>query len=140
MKELSLTIGGMHCVMCSAALERALKKLNGVQNATVSYASESAHIIYDETKLNQKAIAKCVKKTGYTVVEDKTKYQQRQFTSLLVSFVISAILTLPFLVEMILMFAAPNSELMHMLHNGWLQFVLATLVEFGIAGAFLKAQ
>ena len=40
-QEINLEIGGMHCVMCAAAVERALKKLPGVEAAAVSYASET---------------------------------------------------------------------------------------------------
>lgn len=136
MKELTVEIGGMHCVMCAAAVEKSLKKLDGVQEADVSYASESAHIVFDEQKVNLKNISKNVKQAGYVVVEDKGAFQQREFQKLLVSFIVSAVLTLPFMVEMVLMFTAPNAPLMHTLHNGWLQLTLATLVEFGIGWRF----
>ncbi len=136
MKDITVEIGGMHCVMCAAAVERSLKKLDGVQEAEVSYASESAHIVYDDAKLNMKHISKNVKQAGYVVVEDKSEYQQKEFHKLLISFIISAVLAVPFMVEMVLMFAAPNAPLMHTLHNGWLQLILATLVEFGIGWRF----
>ena len=136
MKDITVEIGGMHCVMCAAAVERSLKKMDGVQEAEVSYASESARIVYDDTKLGMKAIAKNVKQAGYVVVEDKSEYQQKEFHKLLISFIISAVLAVPFMVEMVLMFAAPNAPLMHTLHNGWLQLILATLVEFGIGWRF----
>lgn len=136
MKDITVEIGGMHCVMCAAAVERSLKKLDGVQEAEVSYASESAHIIYDDAKLNMKHISKNVKQAGYVVVEDKSEYQQKEFHKLLISFIISAVLAVPFMVEMVLMFAVPDAPLMHTLHNGWLQLILATLVEFGIGWRF----
>lgn len=136
MKDITVEIGGMHCVMCAAAVERSLKKLDGVQEAEVSYASESAHIVYDDAKLNIKHISKNVKQAGYVVVEDKSEYQQKEFHKLLISFIISAVLAVPFMVEMVLMFAAPDAPLMHTLHNGWLQLILATLVEFGIGWRF----
>lgn len=136
MKDITVEIGGMHCVMCAAAVERSLKKLDGVQEAEVSYASESAHIVYDDAKLNMKHISKNVKQAGYVVVEDKSEYQQKEFHKLLISFIISAVLAVPFMVEMVLMFAVPDAPLMHTLHNGWLQLILATLVEFGIGWRF----
>ena len=138
MKEMTVEIGGMHCVMCAAALERSLNRLDGVEQASVSYASETANLVYDENKVNLKAVAKCVKETGYHVIEDKAQYQQKQFKILLVTFIVSAVLTLPFMVEMVLMVTAPHAPLMHTLHNGWLQFALATLVEFGIGWRFFK--
>ena len=44
MKEMTVEIGGMHCVMCAAALERSLNRLDGVEQASVSYASETANL------------------------------------------------------------------------------------------------
>ena len=108
MKEMTVEIGGMHCVMCAAALERSLNRLDGVEQASVSYASETANLVYDESKVNLKAVAKCVKETGYHVIEDKAQYQQKQFKILLATFIVSAVLTLPFMVEMVLMLAAPH--------------------------------
>lgn len=138
MKEVDLEIGGMHCVMCAAAVQRAVKKIDGVGDADVSYASESAHILYDEEKTNLKAISKTVKKAGYSVVEDKAEYHEREFKILLITFIISAVLSLPFFTAMILMAAAPDSGLLHRLHNGWFQLVLATLVQFGIGWRFFR--
>ena len=138
MKEVDVKIGGMHCVMCANAVSRAVKKTNGVSGADVSYASESAHIIYDESKTNIKAIAKAVKKAGYSVVENETKYKKREFRILIASFLFSAVLTVPFLISMVLMFTAHESAAFRYLHNETLQFVLASLVEFGVGWRFFK--
>lgn len=138
MKDIDVQIGGMHCVMCAGAVGRAVKKIDGVNDAEVSYAAASAHIVYDENKTNIKAISKAVKKAGYSVVEDREKYRKREFKILLVSFIFAAVLTLPFLATMILMLAAPHSAAARVLHNGWLQFVLASLVEFGVGWRFFK--
>lgn len=138
MKEVDVKIGGMHCVMCANAVCRAVKKTNGVSGADVSYASESAHIVYDENKTDIKNIAKAVKKAGYSVIEDESKYKKRAFKILMASFVFSAVLTLPFLISMILMLAAPQSAAFMLLHDARLQFVLATLVEFGVGWRFFR--
>lgn len=39
---------------------------------------------------------------------------------------------------MVLMFAAPDARLTHMLHNGWFQLILATPVQFIIGWRFYK--
>ena len=72
------------------------------------------------------------------MVEDKAAFRRRETRSLTILFVISAILSAPFLVMMVLMFAAPHSPLMHILHNGWLQLILATPVQFVVGWRFYK--
>lgn len=138
MKEIDLEIGGMHCVMCANAVERALKKLPGVEAASVSYASESAAVTYDEARVTPSAMKKCVKKTGYSVIENKAVFQKREYKLLWLTFLASLVLSLPFFVMMVLMFVAPNSAPMHVLHNGWLQFAFATPVQFIIGFRFFR--
>ena len=138
MKEIDLEIGGMHCVMCANAVERALKKLPGVEAASVSYASESAAVTYDEARVTPSAMKKCVKKAGYSVIENKSDFQKREYRLLWATFLASLVLSLPFFMMMVLMFAAPNSAAMHVLHNGWLQFAFATPVQFIIGFRFFR--
>lgn len=138
MKEIDLEIGGMHCVMCANAVERALKKLPGVEAASVSYASESAAVTYDEARVTPSAMKKCVKKAGYSVIENKADFQKREYKLLWLTFLVSLVLSLPFFVMMVLMFAAPDSAAMHVLHNGWLQFAFATPVQFIIGFRFFR--
>lgn len=42
--ELDLGIGGMTCASCVSRVERALKKLPGVEEATVNLATETARV------------------------------------------------------------------------------------------------
>ncbi|MBS0466781.1 MAG: heavy-metal-associated domain-containing protein, partial [Proteobacteria bacterium] len=44
---LDLGVGGMTCASCVGRVERALRKVPGVQDATVNLALERAHIVYD---------------------------------------------------------------------------------------------
>ena len=138
MKSVDLEIGGMHCVMCANAVRRAVRKVDGVEDAEVSYAAESAHVVYDENKTGLKGISKAVRKAGYFVVENKQAYRQREFRTLLIEFTVSAVLTIPFLLAMVLMLAAPESAVSMALHNPWVQFALATPVQIGIGWRFYK--
>ena len=49
--KMTLKIGGMHCAACSRAVERALKKTDGIEEANVNIATEKAVFNYDEKKL-----------------------------------------------------------------------------------------
>jgi len=53
--ELDLGIGGMTCASCVSRVERALKKLPGVQEATVNLATESARVRWTENPVAEEA-------------------------------------------------------------------------------------
>ena len=46
-QTLDLGVGGMTCASCVGRVERALRKVPGVQDATVNLATERAHVVYD---------------------------------------------------------------------------------------------
>ena len=56
--KMTLRIGGMHCAACSRAVERALKKTEGVKEANVNIATEKAVLVFDDKKLKYKDIVK----------------------------------------------------------------------------------
>lgn len=58
-------IGGMSCAACSKAVERAVKKIDGVTSAEVNLAVEKLSTEYDESKVNDSAIIAAVEKAGY---------------------------------------------------------------------------
>ena len=66
-KQVSLPVTGMHCANCSTTIERNLKKLDGVSEANVNYASEKAMVIFDPSVLDEKAIVAQVRDVGYDV-------------------------------------------------------------------------
>ena len=134
-----LNVGGMSCVRCSAAVERALSRIDGVLNVSVSFADGKAVVQTAAGKVNRKTLEKAVRDAGYVVVEDKETFRRRESRRLLVLFCFAAVLSVPFAVMMVLMFAAPNAPLTHLLHNGWLQFALATPVQLVAGFGFYKA-
>ncbi|ACA46888.1 copper-translocating P-type ATPase [Clostridium botulinum] len=70
MKKLSFNIEGMTCAACAKAVERASKKLEGVQEANVNIATEKLSIIFDEKKCNTLDIEKAIEKAGYKAFLD----------------------------------------------------------------------
>lgn len=138
-QNLTLQIGGMTCVRCSGAVEHALRSLDGVEKAEVSYAVGRAEITYDDAKVDRKRLEKAVKSAGYKVVEDKNAARRRELRELRILFIVSAIFSVPFLVLMVLMFAAPDAAVTHWMHNaGWVQLALATPVQFVVGWRFYK--
>ncbi len=64
MTKTTFPVLGMHCASCAVRIERNLKKIPGVTNATVNYATEKATVDHDES-VHESHIADSVKKTGY---------------------------------------------------------------------------
>lgn len=66
----SLQIQGMTCASCAKTVEKATKKLNGVQESNVNFATEKLNITYDETIVKVKDIQDVVEKAGYKALSD----------------------------------------------------------------------
>jgi P-type Cu+ transporter len=67
-RQLSVGVQGMTCASCVARVERALKKVDGVQDATVNLATEKASVTFDPQKVTVPALLEAVKERGYTAV------------------------------------------------------------------------
>jgi Cu+-exporting ATPase len=65
-KPIDLQIGGMTCASCVMRVEKALKKVAGVQEATVNLATEQAQVQADAT-VTADALAAAVRQAGYEV-------------------------------------------------------------------------
>ena len=65
-KPIDLQIGGMTCASCVMRVEKALKKVGGVQDATVNLATEQAQVQADTT-VTADALAAAVRQAGYEV-------------------------------------------------------------------------
>lgn len=70
-KQLTLPVLGMTCANCVAAVERNAKKVDGVTNAIVNYASEKVTVTYDPSLISSKAmtadVIARVQRAGYQV-------------------------------------------------------------------------
>jgi P-type Cu+ transporter len=69
-KELQIGVQGMTCAACVARVERGLKKVEGVQSASVNLATENATISYDPDKTTPQTLLDKVVETGYTPLTD----------------------------------------------------------------------
>lgn len=96
--KIILRIGGMHCAACSRAVERALKKTDGVEEANVNIATEKASLVFDDKKLKYKDIVKAITKAGYSVIgkeEDISEKKAREIKEQKIRLIISAIFSIP---------------------------------------------
>ncbi len=65
MKNEVYEIEGMTCAACSSAVERVIRKLNGVENAQVNLITKKLIIKYDDTKVTPEMIISKVKRAGF---------------------------------------------------------------------------
>jgi P-type Cu+ transporter len=66
-KQLTLPVTGMYCANCVSTIERNLKKLDGVQTASVNLASERAVVEFDPQKVRLPDLIARVGRAGYGV-------------------------------------------------------------------------
>jgi len=66
----NLKINGMTCAACAQASERAVRKLAGVEEAAVNFATEKLHVKFEDGKLAVEEIKAAVAKAGYEAVEE----------------------------------------------------------------------
>jgi len=100
----TLSVGGMTCAACSARVERALRKLEGIESAAVNLATEKATVIYNPQTLRLSAIKESIINAGYQVIEtskntlDEDKLRkEKEIKILWTKFIVAASLGLPLL-------------------------------------------
>lgn len=132
-KTIELNIEGMTCAACSARIEKVLNRMDGVE-ATVNLPLETARVAVPDDMEEQTILDK-IKKVGYSATLKTTPHEQVQNRRMLYRFWIAALLSLPLLLSMVS--HIPNSPIhLPFLMNPWLQFTLATPVQFIIGAPF----
>lgn len=72
-EDVKLKITGMNCASCAMHIERSLGKLNGVRKVSVNFATESAYVKYDPSKITVSDFEHAIKKAGYGVEKTEEK-------------------------------------------------------------------
>lgn len=68
MKKYKITIFGMHCASCASNIERSLKKVQGVKEASVSLMLKKGTAICEDS-VSEDEIRKAVARAGYKATE-----------------------------------------------------------------------
>lgn len=66
----NLRIDGMDCATCATVIEHALQRMDGVLEASVSYAAERLRLEFDAVKVDRAAIIGRIQALGYFVREE----------------------------------------------------------------------
>ena len=88
-----MRIDGMDCATCATVIEHALHRLDGVLEASVSYAAERMRLEYDTERVSRKAIVLRLEALGYRVLEaDHEATWLVEYRELIVSVIAGALL------------------------------------------------
>ncbi|KVP57016.1 copper-transporting ATPase [Burkholderia ubonensis] len=154
-----LDIGGMTCASCAGRVEKALANVPGVARASVNLATERA-TVHGAAPLDPAALIAAVTAAGYrasrvaappagasglpaaagapasqkpgaTDADTRKRREAIRERNLVIA---AALLSAPLIAPM---FAAPFG--VDAMLNGWLQLVLASIVQFGFGARFYRA-
>lgn len=138
---ISLNIEGMTCASCVGRVEKALKAVPGVLNVSVNLATEKAQLAIIPG-VTPRQLADAVHQAGYEVRPDNTAatapasskpnswWQARETRHLL----LAVLLSVPLVIPMIVSLAG-----VHVMIPGWVQWALATPVQFWLGARFYRA-
>jgi Cu+-exporting ATPase len=146
-ETVTLAISDMTCTACAARIEKGLKKVEGVLEATVNLATEKASVKIIPGQANIDSLIAAVQKAGYEAKPDQEanadaeqESREQEYTTQRNKFIIGALLSILFLPQMVSDLSAKYDLLpgfaFHL--NPWIQFLLATPVQFYVGGHFYK--
>ncbi len=131
-KEIVLQILGMHCAACATGIESGLKRLDGIVDARVNFASKEALVKFDEDKVTLDKIKATIKRGGYEAVErveDVSEKRKKEVKERILLFSIGLALTIPIVfITFFTMFPDKNYVLL----------ALATPVQFIVGWHFYR--
>jgi mercuric ion binding protein len=64
-KTVTLSVPSMYCEMCPVTVNKALKKVNGVEKVQASYETKEAVVTFDDAKTSVEALQKATANAGY---------------------------------------------------------------------------
>ncbi|MFC5356233.1 heavy metal translocating P-type ATPase [Azospirillum himalayense] len=137
-----LTVGGMTCASCVARVEKALLRVPGVESAAVNLATERAHVTAYAGTVDAARLAEAVEMTGFAATpvaeadsmdaaEDPAQDRNRRD---LHHVLIAAALSAPLVLGM-----AGDLLGLNLMLPPWVQFLLATPVQFWLGWRFYRA-
>ncbi len=133
----------MSCAACVSKVEKALRSIKGVTQASVNFATERASVEYLPGEVTLGDLTKVVQDAGYEVLEVKEEdivekerlAREADLSRLKWKFILGLVLLVPIL---LLMWGAPFLEKAGLSReiNFFLQFLLATPVQFWVGRQF----
>ena len=147
--EARFGVQGMTCAACVARVERTLKKLPGVQEATVNLATQSARVEFEPDKVSLDTIQTAVLNAGYEPLPVQASAQASsrggasEEEDLRRDLRLAALFTIPLFIISMGPMVVPGMDtaMLRLLPEKiwqWLELLLATPVLFGAGRRFFK--
>ena len=137
MEKKTYLVEGMTCSACASRIERVVKKLDGIDNAVVNFATEKLTVDIVNEKVGEEEIKTVVEKAGYKLLkENEVKADKKvngENNKLLKRFIISILVTVPLLIiSMGHMVGIPLPTIINPVYNpinfAFIQLVLTLIV------------
>ncbi|PIR44019.1 copper-translocating P-type ATPase [Candidatus Wolfebacteria bacterium CG10_big_fil_rev_8_21_14_0_10_31_9] len=61
-------IKGMHCASCAGIIEKIFKKIEGVKSIEVNYVTETAKVVFNDSKINPQLLSQKIESLGYSLI------------------------------------------------------------------------
>jgi P-type Cu+ transporter len=151
-RSTTLAVTGMTCATCALRIEKGLKSMAGVSQASVNLATEKATVEYAPGVIEDGQFEKLIRDLGYDAVKEASRetesgapaegtdrekeLRQREIRKLRRSVIVSAALSFPLLTAMFV--GLLRIEALTFLHNPIVQLALATPVQFVLGYRFYK--
>lgn len=147
-KKINLSLSGMHCASCAGIIERSIKKVSGVSQASVNFSAEKALVTYDSSRAQVADLIAAVKKVGYKAeevdvkdTEHDAKKRASEIKSYFTKFVWGAVLSLPMLYFMLMdFFTWVPGKAAVLPYIGIVSLLLTIPVQFIIGRGFYKGM
>jgi Cu+-exporting ATPase len=131
-------VGGMTCASCVTRVERSLIKVPGVQSASINLATETARVIWSDRGADpveqQARLRRAIRDAGYEPRDAHAPVAAPQGWREAWPVWLGMALSLPLVAPMVGMLWGQ-----HWMLPPWLQFALATPVQFILGARFYKA-
>lgn len=139
-EKVEFDIHGMTCAACSTRIEKGLNRMKGIESANINLATESGSVAFTAGIVSLDDILAKVKKLGYEAVvkqgrEAERNHKEAEIREKKIKLSLSILLSLPLVYTMLGHFGLPVPTI---LDNMWLQFALASVIQFYIGASFYK--
>ena len=139
-EKIILKINGMTCSSCAVSNEKELLRAKGILSASVNFATKKAYVEYDADILGEEDVKKIIISNGYQIESDhieesKISNTKHQIQNTKKAFLLSAVLSLPLVLEMFFKIRA-GKDFLGINLAVWSHLILATVVVFWFGWRF----